>query len=777
MKSSRFINIDSNILLEYIYDDDNLISEPYNVLINSKTGIKSFTSNDDSDTNNDLYNTIYKIDPISNRYSSLKLDPLTPNKIDDILGFIQARNFPSSIPIRYDTIKVHIPINWTFGDYKGFHIRVFTFDFNGNSQIDLSNYYFDITDIDQNYKLEYSSPILVINEKQWGKFLKIDLPSLTKVSDQRKNNVTKANSINFNLSDGIGLSKNAPIFIDFHYLESSYLSSGTKFYNLSPRVTMSFPQTPEFENLGVVIEESTQGDFFVIYGVYNGSLGELNQFLNESYYIGNRYYLEYIIDLYEKNVKVGSQTYIVNEEFNKPIEYRPIVKFSTTTAVIDVTLNLIDSVSGTKTTRKSSWGIIQEDVSKYSKSLSRIDIKKAKKKEVYNIKNIIQSNVSNDAFGTKPILVLEKLPFNLFSSEFKVSTKSDNILFENKAWLGLNKTVIPIFPFDNILKFSIIEKSGSTHYPYDLTTIRNLKLTIKSDEKELNFDVYRDSDENDPELGSVVFRIQSSKYQEIKKANLDGINSFYINGIDQSENRIIIYSGFFIPYDSPRNYRKIDSEFKDSQIIKEQPIPEKETNSKDLKIKEIKELKEIDKKPIGVISKIPLLYKPKPLEVDLSPRTEKVNSNPIETVETPIMLPILQPMITWVLKKKTLATLRGNKLAWVPESSAIVVFDMYLKLDGTTTNTKPIRETIDQYRTLRSKDGQSVKFESFATMPGISLKNWRKSDWPHFENIIYSMTKPDQLNSFNERIAGGDYGVYETINDSGRVYYAEEITL
>jgi len=765
MRSSRFINVDNNVLIEYLYDDGDLISEPYNILINDKTNIRSFISTDDSDTNNDLYSTLYKIDPTSNRYSSIKFDPLVPNKIDNSLGFLQVKNFPSSIPIRYDTIKVHIPIDWVFDDYKGFHIRVYTFNFDESSQVDLSNYYFDITDVDHNYKMEYASPVNIINEKQWGKFLEIKFPSPTKVSDQRKDNVTKNNTINFNLTDGLGISKNAPVFIDFHYLNGSYISNDIKFYNLSPRVTMSFPQTPEFENMGVVIEKSNQGDFFLVYGTYNGSLGELNQFLNESYYTGNRYYLEYEINLYEKGTKVNSQTYIVNEEFNKPIEYRPILKFSTTTAAIDVTLSLVDSVSGSKMTRKSSIGIIQEDVSKYSKSLSRIDIKKAIKKEVYNIKSIIQSNASNDDFGTKPILVLEKLPFNLFSSEFNISTESNSVLFENKTWLGLNKTLVPIFPFDNILKFSIIEKSGDSQYPYDLTTIQNLKFTIKSDEKELNFDVYKDSDENQPEIGSVVFRVPLSKYKEIKKANLDGINSFYINGIDQYENRIIIYNGYFMTYDSPSNYRKMNSEFKDSQLIKKDSVFTKYT-SKDVRKIDIRDIKQK-----GVSRSNPLLSKP--IHSSLS----KVGSLQIKDMTLRKSNSILQPILLWVLKKKSLSTLMGNDLKWIDNSSAIVSFDLYVKLDGSTTETKPTKETISQYKTLMSKNEESVKNEVFNTISNINISNWKKSEWPYFENIIYNMSSPIQIKSFNERILGGSYGEYESIDDSNRVYYAEEIIL
>jgi hypothetical protein len=37
------------------------------------------------------------------------------------------------------------------------------------------------------------------------------------------------------------------------------------------------PQTPEFERLGLVIENSKNGDFFEIYGTYNDTIAEFKQ--------------------------------------------------------------------------------------------------------------------------------------------------------------------------------------------------------------------------------------------------------------------------------------------------------------------------------------------------------------------------------------------------------------------------------------------------------------------------------------------------------------------
>lgn len=598
MKLSKYFNIDPNILIEYVYDDSNLIGEPYNILFNSKSGIKSFISTDEirppirgfKKTNNDAYNQLYKIDSILERYAKLPLSTSAANKLDDNFSFLQLRNFPTSIPVRYDTIKVHIPINWTFGDYKGFHLRVFTFNFDNTKVIELSNFYFNMTDIEQNYKLEYSSPILRINEQQWGKYVQIQIPAVTKISDQRRFNVTRENSINFNLSDGLGISKNSPVFLDFHFIENITKINNIDYFDLSSKISITVPQTPEFEKLGVKIEESTQGDFFLIYGTYNGTIAEFENFIDESYYEGNRYYVEYQVDLYEKNIRTKSSTFTVTEDFGDEIEYRPIFKFTTTTAIIDVIMKLINNVDGTFIERKASYGLLQGggakmgseynprlntgiqnigagDISKYARSLTKIELKRAKRPEVINIKSTKLPITGTDPFGTKPILKLEKLPFNLFSSNYYFINNDQSYNFNNVNYIANNQSVIYLYPFDNIIKLKILTSSETEEVPYDLTTLENLKIAIKSDSKDLTFDIYRDSAENDLENGIVVFRIPIGLYQSLKKVNNSGFNLFYVVGVDENSIKQIVYSGYFLPWDSFTNLNNLETNFVATQTI------------------------------------------------------------------------------------------------------------------------------------------------------------------------------------------------------------------
>lgn len=611
MRHSRFINIDQNILLEYIYDDQNLIGESYNILVNSQTTTNCFVSTDVTRplrrgfkvTNNDTYNQLFLIG--QDRYAKIPI--ISPNTLSDEYPFLSLVNYPTSIPVRYDKIRIHLPINYTFGSIKGFYIRVYTFDSSNSRVFELSNYYFDMTDIQQNYKLEFASSIQIIQEKQWGKYLEVQIPSVTKISDQRTLGLPKANSINFNLTNGVGLSLTSPIYIDFKDIESIQDTGGKKFFSTSPKRTIVIPQTPEFENLGVRIEESTQGDFFLIYPTFNGSLAEFVDYLDESFIDGLKYKVDYIIDLFEENIKVKTYKFSVQEDFGEEIEFRPIFKYTTTTAIIDVTLRLTNINDESFIERRASFGLLQGggqrmgsqvngkittgnksggggDISKYSAKLTKINLKNANKKEVINYKDLITPKVGSDAFGTKPLLILERIPFVLFSRHFDVIKDPSSHQVEDKVLIGSNQLMVTIDPFDNFLKFSINEIVEDKYVKINLNDYTELKMTIKGPKKDLDFKVFRESDQNDFENGIVVIKIPESSHKELKNLSKLNFTLFYINGIDVFGNRVIIYSGFFKMWDAPVNIEILETDFAQanqlaSAIITETIQNENEANS------------------------------------------------------------------------------------------------------------------------------------------------------------------------------------------------------
>jgi len=555
MRISKFVQVDQNVLLEYVYDDGNLISEPYKILVNIKTSDYSYISGDSSTTINVQSNQLFQIDGVTNTYG--KVDTAT-------YSFLQINNFASGFPVQHDQIIIHLPTNYIFGQYIGCYLRIYTFDFNNINTYELSNFYFDITNTATKDLLDFDSTPFYFKEQLWGKSLTLDFPSIFAVANQRVNGSAKQNSVNYNLTKGVGLSQNSPVFIDFHFINTSQVINSVTTYLLAAAVTVTVPQTPEFEKLGLMIQESSNGDFFEIFGTYNGDIAEFNDFIVNSVQLGNRYFVQYTITLFEQNIRGQSLTVMVTNNFDSPVEYRPIIKSSTTTAIIDVQMAVIDAVDNSQIIRTGSFGMLQDQVSKYSLLLMKINLSNAAKPIIYNIKNplgagIFGSTASLSAANSSVVLQTVNVPFPVLIDRYNIIARSDNALFNSTFYYGFGNLMIVLYPFDNIIRFVIASAVATNTNKYlDLTNYGEIQLTIKNTQNSYSFDLFNDTNEVNLSAGIVVFRIPSSNINDIRSVYNSGINVFYITSTNQNLTSVI-YSGLFTLYDALTNVTNLNS--------------------------------------------------------------------------------------------------------------------------------------------------------------------------------------------------------------------------
>ena len=600
-KISKYIKLDKNVLLEYVYNDGNLIGEAYKILLDSRDRKQSYIAVDTSGTGNTQANQLFKLDGISGKYG--KVDP-------SYYSYLQYKEYSSGIPVRHDTIKIHIPINWTFGEHLGFYVKAYTFDSNSQATYDLSNFYFDMTNIDQQYLLNYSTPALLFQEKLWGKNIAIEIPAISEVSAQKANGSPKANSLNSNLTNGAGLSMTSPVFIDFYFINGIQTINGVTSYILGQKLTTTVPQTPEFEKLGLVVKHSVNGDFFEIYGTYNDTIAEFKQFIDDSVTIGHKYYVQYNITTYEQNIRGKTTVFTVTDGFNESIEYRPIIKYSTTTAIIDVEMRLIDSVDDSYIMRRASYGMLQDEVSKYSINMIKINVQNALKPKIYNIKNNIDASLlgktnsmgrtsiptgrifnsqsgtgfkvgiavnkdnsgdgglgrinvnsngvgSGSGNGSGVTVETIKVPYPVLIDKFNIVGKSDNSVINNNTFYGSGKMQILVYPFDNIVKFIIASGDAAKPDYLDMTGLGEIRLVFKNDKDTITFPLMTESGEINLKLGQVVFKIAQTKVMGIKKIYESGINLFYITSTNQG-NTSVVYTGLFKIFDNMSNVKDLN---------------------------------------------------------------------------------------------------------------------------------------------------------------------------------------------------------------------------
>jgi len=568
MRVSRYVKAHKDILLEYIYDDGNNISEGYKILINSRENTNSFVSIETSASNNTVINQLFPLDRITDYYGIVN----TKN-----YSFLQYKEFASGFPIRFDMIKVHLPINYTFGEYLGCYVRIYSLDSDNRKEYNLSNFYYDQSDVNLSGMINFTAPPLKFQEKLWGKSLDISIPSTYFVSRQMSGTAPKSNTVNSNLTNGKGLSQTAPIFIDFSFITKKVTISGITSYYLTAPKKISFPQTPEFENLGVKIEPSVNGDFFEIYGIFNGSLADFKIFIDNSRLSGKRYYVEFDITLFEQNIRGKSINMRMTSNFNEKVEYRPIIKYTTTTAVIDVEMRLIDSVDDSIIYRRASYGMLQDEVSKYSLNMTKINITNANKPKVYGLKNITtaSSGDSSGLLGNRIFLEPVNIDRTVLVDKFNLIAKSDSVNVGKNVFYGIGKLKIILQPFDNIVLFIIARDVSTEQTPgidgtgnlslvrapeyLDMTNMGEINFVIKNGSIKFETSLFVDSGSVDLSRGQCVFKIPESSMKDIRRIFDSGQNLFYITSKLNSQTTSI-YSGLFDIYDAQSNIDTINLE-------------------------------------------------------------------------------------------------------------------------------------------------------------------------------------------------------------------------
>jgi hypothetical protein len=78
---SEFKKLNKDVLLEWIYDSNNIILEPYKVLFNSKDSITSYIATDSTITKNSQNNQLFRIDAPANKYAKIDKEFLFQNTV------------------------------------------------------------------------------------------------------------------------------------------------------------------------------------------------------------------------------------------------------------------------------------------------------------------------------------------------------------------------------------------------------------------------------------------------------------------------------------------------------------------------------------------------------------------------------------------------------------------------------------------------------------------------------------------------------------------------
>ena len=541
-KVSKFMKLNSNILMEWIFDSEHYISENYKVITNLNENKKrSFLSTSNLNNKN---NNIFQLDSVLKKYAVIDTTKY---------NFLQEQDY-NSAPIPYDTVRIYLPTNFNFVyyGYIGLYLKIFAYGYENNNIYELSNIFFDATNDSSSGQTQLAIPF-IYDSQEWGKYYEFDVPSVDFLSNQRivsnTGNTVITNTINANLTLNEGISQTAPIFINFQYLNTKEIVLGNTYYYSSESYQSSFAKAPEYNTLAVTIQESTEGDFFEIYGTYGTSNENLDNFVRDIENKGRKIRIEYDIYLYEENIQTNAQTVTVtggiNDSFTKKILYRPILTFSNTTAAIKVTMRVIDLVDMSTISRFTTIGL-NSNIQKYGKKLISLNIANINKLKIYNAKpdEII---LGNDYFSSNLITEIIKVNSPQLVEVGNIVVNSPK---SSNSYKGMGLLNLIITPFDNIIQFRLGKMSNTNQLElYDMSQILNnaeVTLVFKSDTESIEKSIYNEAD-NDYKNGIINFKIVENDLQVLKKIYDKGLTNFYLT-ITSNNIKTLLYSGTFTFY-------------------------------------------------------------------------------------------------------------------------------------------------------------------------------------------------------------------------------------
>lgn len=407
---SKFVQLTSSILLEYIINENNLIDDNINndifeiynrnpIIIDtlyknkSNETLKLYTElNNDKLTNNYLLNTAIP----TNEDNSEWFQPNCATEyeyINSISRYIKGYNIINNnnftditSRIRYDIIRLHILSGYSFGDIFGFLLQIKTLDKNYND-VKLCN----LLHKKSNNDYIFEKP-LIINNKIYDKYIEIKIPSSKDLRNIENpsdyiNFIAGENGLNF-INDNI--IKNIEIVysnilkdsLDVVYDENRNAIGNT--FKLNDYINVELPYESESDKFNIFLEESSVGDYINFYCTWDNepiNISTVNAFNTRIKLYSSNGYTEDAIDsmyiakeddmlsknnwviyheistmCYDNNNRLieSPQIYTINQTFNRnyinsPVKfkYMPIIDINNSSDLSYITFEYIAKLINT----------------------------------------------------------------------------------------------------------------------------------------------------------------------------------------------------------------------------------------------------------------------------------------------------------------------------------------------------------------------------------------------------------------------------------------------
>lgn len=506
-QSSKFSQLTSSILLEYIYADQyNLSTQRI-----STNDAPIYLYNDNLNSN-----VVYNLRGTGSNQDRTYLRDVN-NKIKRLRNVFPAGNlltFTNQSPV-YETVRIHLVQGFNFEGYKGFDLtaKILT---NKLTEINLLKFVCYSTD---SYETMNPSPFMM-GGKYYASYIDLKILSTYNLAyDYYSGNDT---TIVDAISQNSGIKKDQFIQFNFNWLGTKENFAGVDYAYETEAINFDIIAQDQYEQITATIKESPEFDYIEYYASYKGSI--IDSFITDMNSNGYDYIVLHSLIVSEFVNVFGSEPYWLvtdnleisqTENFGDANVFRPIIKNANAMAYrIDYIARLYNRNDNTQIWKRSS--LISYDVTKYGRKLDSIKLlDNPVQNIIYNkkvIKEVTINRMSDNVGVNTQFVTVPVSNNNVVVNAKNVDTLSPNLLSGNSLF-DINSTYadglakIIITNVASYLKFTIYEYVNGNLQGSDVSALGDAYISFLTD-KGSYFDIIEFKDPTiNKTKGELLFRI------------------------------------------------------------------------------------------------------------------------------------------------------------------------------------------------------------------------------------------------------------------------------
>ena len=584
--TSKYIQISSSILLEYIYSDQSVINTTGNVfrlstLTNPIWLLNNGHTGEDTILNDDSCEKLNEFVPLGtgnvrNRsfatIDSSKGALLNINRINFYNDYDPLLTHTPDLPIQfdnlhapvYDTIRIHLVQGFNFETYQGLVLSVKAKNKNGKNFC-LANLVYNKTD-----HFEVMNPsAFFFGGRIYNSYIEMRVLSLYNLIYDYWLGPYNEDNVVERITRGIGVQRDQQIQLSFSWVNSRSTVDDQDYITLYETTNIDIPVRDQFELVSAFIQEATDGDYIEFYGMYNGAI--INQFITDINSNGYDFMLLHDITIseYIYDIASGSRIWQTTDQYELsqttnydiPNRFRPVILNASAIAFkIDYVVRLYNRNDNSQIWKASS--LTSYSTAKYGKKLEAISLGvNPVVSTIYN-QNVVKDITINRI--SEPVLSNTKyITSFLDNTQISISTDTlnpgvDSTSNVNNGQASINQSSLSsgssriysnglgkilISNSVTYLKFVIFQKNSGSNTPLNLSGIGELTLSFTSNTNEvLNVTEYPNTFTS-KSRGEIIFRLTDTQANQILSFTSREFKIFLVN--EKGESTFLYVGNFY----------------------------------------------------------------------------------------------------------------------------------------------------------------------------------------------------------------------------------------